>query len=76
MNHVCNETASNEIVARIHSITPYDDRMFEEVSSIRAQSSHLTDQGENDLRLSDDAVIGLAGSRKKECISGGELFNN
>jgi hypothetical protein len=45
-------------------ITRYDDRMVEEVSSIRAQSSLLLDQSEGDLRLSDDAIIRLAGNEE------------
>jgi hypothetical protein len=36
--------------------------MSEQVSSIRGQNAHPGDQSENDLRLSDDAIIGLAGS--------------
>lgn len=50
--------------SRLASITRYDDRFDEEVSLIRAQSSHLSDQGESDLRLSDDVVIGLVGSQE------------
>jgi hypothetical protein len=40
--------------------------MSEQVSSIRGQRAHLGDQSENDLRLSDDAIIGLAGSREED----------
>jgi hypothetical protein len=40
--------------------------MSEQVSSIRGQRAHLGDQSENYLRLSDDAIIGLAGSREED----------
>jgi hypothetical protein len=41
------------------------------------QSAHLGDQSENDLRLLDDAILGLADrERRRRVDPGAELFKN
>jgi hypothetical protein len=50
--------------------------MVAEVSSIRPPNSHLLDQRESDLGLSDDADIRLAGNKEEDVNLEDELVDN